>query len=157
MTLQILVPVSTYPDGNAEGIPAHAATLGRHLQAEVHVLTLSAVFPSTRSALGNLLLDVPAMIREVEAKCKKRGAAIVQAIAREIGGVDVTLRSREVHCNPPLFGSAVAERARYFGSLAVYSFGADRRGRDRRCAASARRPSPFGHREARRLGGGFRF
>ena len=59
MTLQMLVPVSTYPDGNKEGIAAHAATFGRHLQAEVHVLTLTADFPSTRSALGNLLLDVP--------------------------------------------------------------------------------------------------
>ena len=114
MTLQMLVPVSTYPDGNAEGIAAHAATLGRHLQAEVHVLTLTAVFPSTRSALGNLLLDVPAMVREVEAKCWQRGAAIVQAIEREVGGAGVTLRSDEIRCNPPLFGSAVAERARYF-------------------------------------------
>ena len=64
------------------------------------------------------------MIREVEAKCKQLGAAIYQAIEREVGGAGVTLRSGEVHCNPPLFGSAVAERARYF-DLTLVGIGAD--------------------------------
>ena len=41
---QILVPLHTYPDGNADNIALHAAAIARHLNADVHALVLNADF-----------------------------------------------------------------------------------------------------------------
>ena len=70
MTLQILVPLHTYPDGNADNIALHAAAIARHLNADVHALVLIADSPRVSSALGNMIIDVPALIGDAKAKCR---------------------------------------------------------------------------------------
>ena len=67
MRLQILVPLHTYPDGNADNLALHAAATARHLDADVHALVLIADFPRISSHLANMILDVPALIGDAKA------------------------------------------------------------------------------------------
>ena len=51
MTLQILVPLHTYPDGNSVNIAAHVGAVAGHLKADVHGLVLNATFPPATSLM----------------------------------------------------------------------------------------------------------
>ena len=59
MSLDILVPIHTYPDGNSANLAPHCASIALHLDATVHVLILDVEFPNISSPLGNMLIDVP--------------------------------------------------------------------------------------------------
>ena len=80
MTLQILVPLHTYPDGNSVNIAAHAAAVARSLKADVHGLGLNATFPPVSSLMGNMIINVDSIVREVTAKCQAKGAALLAAM-----------------------------------------------------------------------------
>ena len=85
MTLQILVPLHTYPDGNSVNIAAHAVAVARYLKADVHGLVLNATFPPATSIMGEMIINVDSMMREVTAKCQIRGTALVQALLGGLG------------------------------------------------------------------------
>ena len=119
MKLQVLVPIHTYPEGNADKIAMHAAAIARHLEADLHALVLVADFPQVSSALGNLLIDVPGMIGDAKAKCHARGASLVQALEAEAGTHNVPFRTTQTECFPPAFGDAVASSARYHDLVVV--------------------------------------
>lgn len=119
MRLQMLVPLHTYPEGNAERIAVHVAAFARHLEADVHALVLAAEFPGISSALGNLLIDMHAMVSDAKAKCRTRGGALVRALEAELGATGVALRSGEVECLPTTFGDVVADRGRYHDMILV--------------------------------------
>jgi nucleotide-binding universal stress UspA family protein len=113
MKLQILVPLHTYPERNSDRIALHAAVMARHLDADIRALVLTAGFPKVSSALGDLLIDVPAMMEDAKAKCHSHGAALIKALEAELRPMGVPLRSTETECLTPAVGSLVAERARY--------------------------------------------
>ena len=123
MTLQILVPLHTYPDGNADNIAHHAAAIVRHLNADVHALVLIADFPRVSSALANMLLDVPALIGDAKAKCRERGSAIIKAMEREMEPLGIRLRTGKIECFPSAAGDVVTSLARYH-DLALVGIGA---------------------------------
>lgn len=119
MTLQILVPLHTYPDGNSDNIALHAAAIARHLNADVHALVLIVDFPRFSSPLGNLLIDVPALIGEVKAKCRERGSAIIKAMEREMGPLGIRLRTSKIECFSSAGGGVVTSLARYHDLVLV--------------------------------------
>lgn len=119
MRLQILVPLHTYPDGNADTIALHAAAIARHLNADVHALVLNADFPRVYSPLGNMLIDVPALIGGVKTKCRERGLAIIQAMETEMGPLGTPLRITEIECFPSAAGDIVTSLARYHDLVLV--------------------------------------
>jgi nucleotide-binding universal stress UspA family protein len=119
MKTQMLVPLHTYPMPNENGIALHAAAVARHLDADVHALVLKASIPRVSSALGNMLIDVPAMIGDAKEKCRLRGEELVQAMREETGPSGISLRTTEIECLPAAFGDAVADHARYHDLVMV--------------------------------------
>lgn len=124
MKLQVLVPVHTYPEGNADAIALHAAAVARHLDADIDALIFAVDFPRVSSPLGNMLVDVPAMIGEAKAKCRARGAALVQMLESETGSHGIPFRTTELECTTTEFGDTVAIHARYH-DLVVVGLGPD--------------------------------
>lgn len=124
MRLQILVPVQTYPEGNTDAVTPYAAAIGRHLNAEVHALVQVVEFRHLSSALGNLLIDLPAMIADAKAKCRARGTEFVGALHKQAEPIGVSVRVTEVECSPEAFGDAVAGHARYH-DFVVMGLGAE--------------------------------
>ena len=119
MRLQILVPVHTYPDGNADTISRHVAAIARHLNADVHALVLNADFPPTANVLGNMLLDIPTLIAGAKAKCREHGVAVIQAIETGLGPLGIPLRTTQTECFPGAVGDTVTRVARYHDFVLV--------------------------------------
>jgi len=113
MTLQILVPLHTYPDGNSVGIAAHAAAVARHLKADVHGLVLNATFPPASSIMGNMIINIDSMVREVTARCHARGAELVLAMQAALEPNGNKFRSTQLDCVMGTIGSAAETIARY--------------------------------------------
>lgn len=113
MPLQILVPLHTYPDGNSVTFVGHVAVIAQHMKADVHGLVLNATFPSTSSLLGNMIINLDSMVREVTAKCHARGAVLVQAMEAGLGPVGIKFRSTQLDCVLGTIGGAVDTYARY--------------------------------------------
>ncbi|MCY7279412.1 MAG: universal stress protein [Sphingomonas bacterium] len=119
MKLQIIVPVHTYPDGNSDNIAAHVAAVARYLNADVHALVLNADFPRVSSALGNLLIDVPALIAGTKQKCRERGAAVIKAMEIAIEPLGIRLQTTQMECFPGAAGDVVNSFARYHDLVLV--------------------------------------
>ena len=113
MTLQLLIPLHTYPDGNSANIAAHAAAVARHLKADVHGLVLNATFPPASSLMGNMIINVDSMVREVTAKCHVRGAALVLAMQAALEPIGIKFRSTQLGCVMGTIGGAAETCARY--------------------------------------------
>lgn len=113
MTLQLLIPLHTYPDGNSANIAAHAAAVARHLKADVHGLVLNATFPPASSLMGNMIINVDSMVREVTAKCHARGAALVKAMQAALEPNGIKFRSTQLDCVMGTIGGAAETIARY--------------------------------------------
>lgn len=119
MKTQMLVPLHTYPMSNENEIAGHAAAVARHLDADVHALVHKTSFPRVTSALGNMLIDVPAMIGDSKEKCRLRGEELVQALENEMEPHFISLRTTKIECLPAAFGDAVAVHARYHDLVMV--------------------------------------
>ena len=113
MTLQLLIPLHTYPDGNSANIAAHAAAVAQHLKADVHGLVLNATFPPASSLMGNMIINVDSMVREVTAKCHARGAALVKAMQAALEPNGIKFRSTQLDCVMGTIGGAAETIARY--------------------------------------------
>ena len=113
MTLQILAPLHTYPDGSSVNIVAHVAAVARHLGADVHGLVLNAAFPPASSLIGNMIINVDSMVREVTAKCHAKGAALVQAMEAALEPIGIQFRSTQLDCALGTIGAAAETYARY--------------------------------------------
>jgi nucleotide-binding universal stress UspA family protein len=125
MKPRILVPLQTYPEGNTPAMARYAAAVGRHLEADIHALVHAVEFPRLSSPFGDRLADVPAMVAEAKAKCRARGAALVEALGSESRRLGVAMRTTEAARFQTTFGDAVATQARYH-DLVVLGLGANR-------------------------------
>ncbi len=113
MAFQLLVPVITYQAGNTDALIGNVAGIAKYLEADIHALVHVPDFPPVASALGNMLLDVPSMVRDVKSDCRARAKTLVEAIGQGLAGHRLQLRITEVMCFPPEFGDVAAEHARY--------------------------------------------
>lgn len=113
MTLQILVPLHTYPDGNSVNIAAHAGAVAKHLGADVHGLVLNATFPPASSLTGSMIINVDSMMREITAKCHVRGAVLVEAMQAVLEPIGIKFRSIQLECTMGTIGGAAETIARY--------------------------------------------
>jgi nucleotide-binding universal stress UspA family protein len=123
--LQILVPLQTYPEGNAPAMAGYAAAVGRHLGADLHALMHAVEFPQVSSPLGDRLVDVPTMVAKAKASSRTRGNALLEALQSESKRLGVPARTTEAACFPASFADAVAAHARYH-DLVVVGLGVDR-------------------------------
>src|SRR3546814_7953494 len=119
MKLQLGLAIHTYPEGNADAIAVNGVAIARHLEADVHALIQIADFPRVSSSLGNLIIDLPAMIRDAKARCHARGKSLIQAIEAEAKPLGISVRATDVESLPESFGEAVAVHARYHDFVIV--------------------------------------
>lgn len=119
MALQLLVPVITYQAGNTDKLAGNVAGIAKYLEADVHALAHVPDFPPVASALGNMMLNVPSMVRDVKADCRARAKGLVEAIGQGLAGHRMQFRTTEIMCFPPEFGDAAAVHARYHDLVVV--------------------------------------
>lgn len=111
--IRILLPMITYPDGNSTRIAAHAANIAKTLNARIDAFVLTASFPNVSNALGELLVDIPALLAEVRAQGRDRSRNLLETLMARTSKLGIAVTSEEVSCHPAMFGEKVAERARY--------------------------------------------
>ncbi|MFN4278104.1 MAG: universal stress protein [Ferrovibrio sp.] len=119
MALQLLVPVITYQAGNADKLIDNVTGIAKYLAADVHALVHVPDFPPVASALGNMMLDVPSMVRDVKTDCRARARVLVEVIGQALAGQKLQFRTTEVVCFPPEFGDVTAVHARYHDLVVV--------------------------------------
>ncbi len=110
------MPLATYPEAVADDSITAAVDVAVALGCSLQVTTFAVEIPRVSSALGSLLLDIPALVRAAEdrsrAECQRLKALLEGAVARP--GVRCT--SREAPLGAVL--DMAAAEARYF-DLAV--------------------------------------
>lgn len=109
----ILAVIQTYPNGNSGQFASQVAATARYLAAETHALVLNADFAPISSALGNLLIDMPALIGGAKAQCRERGEAVLQTLSAALAQAEMPLLTTKVECLPGAEGDIVASLARY--------------------------------------------
>lgn len=113
MSVQVLLPLQTYPDGNSEALLSQAVAVTNHVHGRIHALVLAAKFPKVSSVLGNLVLDVPSLMAGARENCRKKGARLLEALDREAKAGGVEVHSSELECFPSTFGDDAAVAARF--------------------------------------------
>ena len=88
---EAFVPLVTYPDPASDRIASNAVAVARHLGFDLHALALDVDIPNLSSALGNLLLNLPEMIREAEETSRARGLSLLGAITAQAARAEVAL------------------------------------------------------------------
>ncbi len=124
MTTQILLPLHTWPDGNAENLSRHAVTVAKYLGGTLHTLTLLPEFPRNTGPFGNVLVDTPASVAEARSKCRAHGEALAKTLATVAETAGVTVKSDVREALPATMGDVIAERARYY-DLTLMGLGRD--------------------------------
>lgn len=130
----LLAVVPTYPEAAAPNYAVHVAAAARHLDADVHALVLEPDFPPVASALGNMLIDAPALIGGARAQCRRAGEAVVRQLASALDSARVPLKTTRLEVYPGAENDRVPALARYH-DLAV--LGLRRRDSGRRALAEA--------------------
>lgn len=113
MTMQILVPLHTYPDGNSVNISRHVTSVAKHLGGAVHALLLNADFPPISSPLANLILNASSLVEGAKAQCRKNGEVLLNAVREELEQHKVDLRCTQVEYFPTELADTVSDIARY--------------------------------------------
>lgn len=111
------MPLATYPEAIADEAIRAAAAFAASLECMLHVTTFAVDIPQVSSALGNLLLDVPGLVRAAEEKSKAECHRLKDLVRGAAGSrlhVDCTIRT--IVLGAAL--DAAANEARYY-DLAV--------------------------------------
>ncbi|RUV80390.1 universal stress protein, partial [Mesorhizobium sp. M1A.F.Ca.IN.022.07.1.1] len=103
----------TYTDPPAPKVVANAVAVARQLGAALDAAVINVDIPDVSNALSNLLLDLPAKIREVKAASRNRGKALLESIAAEASRCNVALTTQELKAQPALIGEVAAKEGRY--------------------------------------------
>ncbi len=113
MTLQILAPLHTYPDGNSEFFASQVAVVAHHLKADVHGLVTFPVFPKASSRIGNWVINVDGMAAELTAKSHSTGAAAILAMQTALSPHKISFRSTKLDCMLGTDADTAAVHAHY--------------------------------------------
>lgn len=113
MSLQILLPLHTYPDGNSETLLSQATAVAGYLEGEIHAFVMDVEFPPVSSLLGDLVVDVPSLLAGAQARCRETGAALLQSLTDQAKADGVRTRSSEIGCYPATFGDRASVAGRY--------------------------------------------
>lgn len=92
----------------------HAVTLARQLGADLHALVVNVDIPPVSNALSNLLLDLPAKIREAEEQSRAKGRHLLDCVDRQASAAGVPLSTEQVSASLAFLYEKAAINARYF-------------------------------------------
>lgn len=114
MKRELLVPLVTYPEASSDAVATNAVAVARHLGADLHALDINVDIPNISTALSELLLKLPEMIRQAETTSRKRGQALLAVMKETASRAGVTLTTSEIAAPPARFGEVAAANARYY-------------------------------------------
>jgi nucleotide-binding universal stress UspA family protein len=107
------MPLTTYPEAVADGAIEAATAFAASLECTLSVTTFAVEFPHVSSALGNLLLDIPGLIRAAEEKSRAECHRLQRLVHDAAGSrLNVLSMNRVVVLAAAL--DAAAAEARYF-------------------------------------------
>lgn len=116
-------PLVTYPDMVPDDAVLAVIGFAHALQCRLHVTAFSVDIPHIASPLGNLLIDIPDMVRTVEAKSAHNCQRIKDLVIERAGTLLETEFS--IRQQPGYAGYAAASEARYYDlSLLPWAQGA---------------------------------
>jgi nucleotide-binding universal stress UspA family protein len=117
------MPLATYPEAIADKAIRAAAAFAASLECPLHVTTFAVDIPQVSSMLGNLLLDVPGLVRAAEeksnAECHRLKDLLHEASGSRLD-VDCTIRTVVLGAAR----DAASAEARYY-DLAVLPWSGD--------------------------------
>lgn len=111
--LHIYLPIITYPDANSDAVAANAVAVATLLKANLQAVALVADIPRVSNALSRILLDLPEMVRDAEARSRDSGDRLIGLVEKEAARRNVALTTDSVSARPAEFGETVAKQARY--------------------------------------------
>jgi nucleotide-binding universal stress UspA family protein len=114
MHIQALLPLVTYPEANSDAIAANAVAMAAMLNARLHALAINAELPRVSNAMSRLLLNVPEMIRQVEAMGRERAGQLLGMVEREAAAHAVEVTTNQIAPDAAQLGETAALHARYF-------------------------------------------
>lgn len=114
MHIQALLPLVTYPEANSDAVAANAIAMAAILNARLHALAINADMPQVSNAMSRLLLNVPEMIRQVEAMGRERATHLLGEIEKEAAARGVELTTNQIAPNVAQLAETAARHARYF-------------------------------------------
>lgn len=111
------MPLNTFPEAVADESIRAAADFAASLECTLHVTTFAVDIPQVSSAFGNVVLDIPGLVRAAEEKSKAECRRVQDLVQGAAGSrLNVDCMDREVVLGATL--DAAATEARYF-DLAV--------------------------------------
>lgn len=118
------LPLVTYPDIAPDESVTAAVTLAQNLGCDLHVMAFATDMPRVSSPLGNMLLNIPDMIRTAkensQAQCRR-----LQELVRQLAPPTMRVEFASREPMPGLTGADAASEARYF-DLSLVPWAKDR-------------------------------
>jgi nucleotide-binding universal stress UspA family protein len=113
MIKKIFVPLLTYPDAHSESVAENVSAIASNFSASINLLIQGVTFPQISNALGDLVTDVPGLVRAAKARSASHRKALEGAFAKAAANqrVEVTVTTLETY--PTLFPEAAAREAHY--------------------------------------------
>ena len=125
MSMDILLPIATYPDAISKVGLGHVFGLSARLRARITAMIQEVDIPPIHNALGEALLGVSKMAAEAETLSRERAANVrlwAQERAENLGvGIDAGI----VRCLPEGFADSLVPLARYHDLTATVLDGTD--------------------------------
>lgn len=113
MKPQAFLPLVTHPDPNSDAIAQNAVAAASWLGATLHACVLYADIPVPSSALSNLLLDLPDLVRTARAISEQHSERLLGKLTAAASEKAVALSSDVDTAPTALLGERAAAHARY--------------------------------------------
>lgn len=125
MSLDILLPIATYPDATSRVGLGYVAGLSARLGARLTVVIQEVDIAPVHSALGEALLGISKMAAEAEKLSQDRVANVRLWAQQRAEALGVAIDASVVRCRPEGFADAIVPRARYHDLTATVLDGSD--------------------------------
>lgn len=125
MSMDLLLPIATYPDATSEAGLGHIFGLSARLGARVTALIQEVDIAPVHNALGEALLGVSKMAAEAEKLSRTRAASVRLWAQERAGSLGVTIDARIVRCRPEAFADSLVPLSRWHDLTATVLDGTD--------------------------------
>ncbi|UJW85661.1 universal stress protein [Devosia sp. SL43] len=113
MSMNILLPIATYPDVTSKVGLGYALGLSARLSASVTAIVQEVDIAPINSALGEALLGLSKMAADAEAHSRENGASMGLWLRERAQNLGVDLDVRTVRCRPEAFADGLVPLSRH--------------------------------------------
>lgn len=124
MQAEAFLPLTTYPDANADTLPRKAVRFAAAYGFRVSAMALRVEMPSVSNVVSQMLMDVPEMIKEARRLSMQRAQQLESLLRAEADRAGVPVSIHEGRYQLPHLGEEAAVHARYC-DLALVGWRAD--------------------------------